>query len=207
MSRRNWKKSHKVWLTREQIENLESVCNRVKDLCIIQLGAWVGLRSNEIASIKQRDLRQYTIDGRIKYFVMVEGKRTRQKKGDGLTKTREAFIPKRVYNNIQELIDLEKLQDIHPIVPNKFGKHYSTTGIQQRVKRMAMRVYDKTDDREMLYVSSHDLRRFFAHYNLEEKSKNPRVVMAQGGWSGWHSIEPYLHKPSRDKMVSELEDD
>ncbi|MBS3782682.1 MAG: hypothetical protein KGY68_08780, partial [Candidatus Thermoplasmatota archaeon] len=52
----------KVWLSKDQVETLEKSCKRLKDRCIIQLGAWSGLRAYEIAKAKVGELREYTVE-------------------------------------------------------------------------------------------------------------------------------------------------
>jgi len=199
------RKKSKVWLEEDQIKELERDCIRLKDLGIIQLGSWSGLRANEIAKAKVRDLREFEVNEDLKHFLTIEGKRTDQEKGKELKKEREAYLPEKVYSNLKRLINRGNLKGPGPLIPNKFGDHYTQTGIRQRVYSIAKKTYERTGNTEFKKVSSHDLRRFFAHYNLEEKGKNPRVVMSVGGWENWESIKPYLSKPSRSTIVKELE--
>ncbi len=194
----------KVWLEKDQVKKLERSCGRLKDKCIIELGSWAGLRANEIAKAKVNDLREYNVDSTIQHFLRIEGKRTDQEKGQELVKEREAFIPERVYSDLRMLINQEGLESEDPLIPNKFGEHYSPDGIRQRVYAISEKAYEKSEDPDLKNVSSHDLRRFFAHYNLEELGKNPRVIMSVGGWESWDSIKPYLNKPSRKSIVREL---
>lgn len=199
-------KQTKVWLDRKQVEILEKSCQRLKDRCIIQLGAWVGLRSNEVAKAKIRNLREYTIDGSIRHFLRIEGKRTQQEEGQNLKKEREAFVPDRVYSDLVMLKNQEGLSGDDPLIPNRFDGHYTPNGIQERVRAVRDEAYEKTEDPDFKEVSSHDLRRFYAHYCLVELGKNPRVVMNSGGWESWEAIKPYLDKPSRKTTVNELAD-
>jgi quinol monooxygenase YgiN len=55
-------------------------------------------------------------------------------------------------------------------------------------------------------VSSHDLRRHFAHRLLVRERLNPRVVMDVGGWRDFQAIEPYLGKPDVETIVDEFEE-
>jgi len=198
------KKETKVWLDKNQIQILEESCKRLKDRAIVQLGAWVGLRANEIAGVKVSDLREYNIENGLQHFLRVSGKRTNQPKGKGLKKEREAYVPNRIYSDLIMLKNENTLKEKDPLVPNKFGDHYTPDGIRERVYSVSKLAYDRTSDQDFKYVSSHDLRRFFAHYNLEELGKNPRVIMNVGGWDSWEAIEPYLEKPSRNAIVREL---
>lgn len=197
-------KQTKVWLDKSQIEMLEKSCQRLKDRCIIQLGAWVGMRSNEIASARVRNLREYNVDGKIEHFLRIEGKRTKQKEGQDLKKEREAYILERVYSDMIMLKNQKGLVDSDPLIPNRFGDHYTPNGIQERVRSVRDIAYERTENPDFKKVSSHDLRRFFAHYCLVELGKNPRVVMNSGGWESWDAIKPYLDKPSRKTTANEL---
>ena len=68
--------------------------------------------------------------------------------------------------------------------------------IRTVVKRTAERAAKETGDEDFRHVSSHDLRRRFAQRLLVDRSMNPRVVMAVGGWSSFQAIEPYLNAPT-----------
>lgn len=194
----------KVWLSPDQVKVLENNCKRLKDRCIIKLGAYVGLRANEIASVKVKDLREDTVSGDIEHFLQIKGKQTNQRKGSGKKKEREAYVPTNVYSDLRMLINQERLKDDSPLVPNKFGDHYSASGIRERVYKICQYAYQESNDDIFQDVSSHDLRRYFAHHNLVELGRNPRVIMSVGGWESWQAIEPYLDKPSKENIVKEL---
>jgi len=66
------------------------------------------------------------------------------------------------------------------LIPNRFGDHYTSDGIRERVYSVSKKAFRRTEDPGFKDVSSHGLRRFFAHYNLVEKGKNPRVIMSVG---------------------------
>ncbi len=197
----------KVWLTLEQVQTLERNCTRLKDRCIIKLGTRAGLRANEIATVKVKNLREYNIGDELEHFLQIAGKQTNQEKGEGKKKEREAYIPDELYTDLRMVINQHNLKDGDPLIPNRSGEHYSVGGIRERVYSIAKRSYEETNDGVFLKVSSHDLRRFFAHYNLVELGKNPRIIMAVGGWESWQAIEPYLDRPSKKNIVGELEID
>jgi len=193
----------KVWLNKDQVLELQESCDRLKDKAIIQLGAWSSLRSNEIAKAKTNDIIPKTVNGKTRRFLKIEGKKTRQKKSeDKATKTREAYILNEVWSNT-----LKYVRDKDgPLVPNKFRDHFTPTGIQERVRKIARTTAERTNISIYKKVSSHDLRRFFAHYNLVEMGKNPEVIMARGGWENYSSIKPYLDEPSDKNTVETLEE-
>jgi site-specific recombinase XerD len=77
--------------------------------------------------------------------------------------------------------------------------------VQRIVKTVAERTAERTGNDDFQKVSSHDLRRYFAHTCLVEKRMNPRVVMEIGGWEDYAALEPYLNKPSPGTIVLEFE--
>lgn len=198
------RKKEKVWLDKREIEALEMEAIRTKDLCMIQLGAWVGLRSAEIVSVKVKDLREEIIEDESCYWLHVEGKKTDQEKGEGKKKSREAYVPRKVYQNLRRMINEKKLNDSDPIIPNRDGEHMTTGGVRNNVYKVAERTYEKTDKEKFQKVSPHDLRRFFATYNLNELRKNPKVVMQIGGWKDLQSLKPYWGRVTKKTIHREM---
>lgn len=242
--------AEKVWLEKEDVKRLIFSCERPIDRAIIQLGAWVGLRSHEMAGhkvgkcskcgnkfyynyglekaecpkceergvgtlidgeekwegLRVRDLQTKEIDGDQEYFLQVAGKQTAQEKGEGKKKHREAYIPQKVASDLNMVIRMNDLSDEDPLLPNRYGNFYTPKGIQKRVEKVANTAYEETGDEIFRKVSSHDLRRFFAHHHMVELGKNPRHIMAQGGWESFQAIKPYLSKPSRSNLAKSLKD-
>ncbi|MFW6141983.1 MAG: tyrosine-type recombinase/integrase [Candidatus Saliniplasma sp.] len=198
-------KKRKVWLDKSELETLESCAYRQKDVCIVKLGAWVGLRVSEIVAAKVKDINEEIIDDESRYFLEVAGKKTNQQKGKGEKKHREALIPKKVYYDLVRLINEKRLKDDDPLIPNKNGEHMSTAGVRDIIYRIGERAHRRTNKEKFLHVSPHDLRRFFASYYLNEKRKNPRVVMKIGGWADFQGIKPYWGEPSKKTIVREME--
>jgi integrase len=124
-----------------------------------------------------------------------EGKDTTASGG----KPRDAYLPRSVerdlhrYQRAEEIGDDDTYIDVSP-------RH-----LQRIVKNTAKQTADRTGDDDFQKVSSHDLRRYFAHTCLVEKRINPRVVMEIGGWEDYAALEPYLNKPSPETAVAEFE--
>nr|WP_240145846.1 hypothetical protein [Halococcus salsus] len=72
------------------------------------------------------------------------------------------------------------------------------------MKSAATRAVDRTGNDDSRKVSSHDLRRHFAHSCLVCERMNPRVVMGIGGWDNYQSFELYLNKLSIEAIVAEF---
>ncbi len=157
---------------------------------------WEGLRT--------KDKIGKEVDGDQEYFLQVAGKQTMQEKGEGKKKQREAYVPQKVASDLNMVIRMNDLSNEDPLLPDQYGDFYTPKGIQKRVEKVSRTAYEETSDDIYRKVSSHDLRRFFAHYHLVELGKNPRHVMAQGGWESFQAIKPYLSKPSRSNLVRSL---
>ncbi|WP_394324600.1 tyrosine-type recombinase/integrase [Haloquadratum walsbyi] len=62
-----------------------------------------------------------------------------------------------------------------------------------------------TTNNRYQYVSSHDLRRYWAHQLLVEHGLNTRIVMSLGGWRSFNSLKPYLDKPTPQNISTEMD--
>jgi integrase len=63
---------------------------------------------------------------------------------------------------------------------------------------------EKSGDDDWQHVSSHDLRRYWAHHLLVEERVPVRVMMSIGGWSSYSAIEPYLTTPSESNIIEAM---
>lgn len=199
-------KGKKVWMEKAEVDELIMACPRLRDRLMVEIGCFMGLRMNEIAKANIKDIREYTVDGKTKKFLKVYGKKTDQKKGAGEKKFREVLIPDRVASDIVMLKNQEGLEGDDPIVPNRYGDNYNTTGMRLRIKKLGQMAHEETGIEKFKHLSSHDMRRFYAQYNLVTKSRNPRIVMDQGGWKHFKSIKPYLNKPTKSVVIREMEE-
>lgn len=190
-----------VWLTPTEVESLidaaEQRSHKHKVVCL--LGTQVGLRAEEYTHIRPRDV--FTEEG--KYRITIRGKDTTGEHGDS-GKRRDAYLPGDVERELAILQAREGLDDgdcYFPVTKDR---------IRQMVHEAAGEVAQnegsagRAEDWEK--VSSHDLRRYFAHNLLVREGVNPRVVMKNGGWESYDAIEPYLAEPTAEVVNSEMED-
>ena len=77
--------------------------------------------------------------------------------------------------------------------------------IRTVVKRTAKRAAEETGDDDFRHVSSHDLPRRVAQRLLVDRSMNPRVIMAVGGWNSFQAIDPYVNAPTFDVVNEAFE--
>jgi len=175
---------YKIWLTDSEIEDLRRATTGYRDDIIIQLGAFVGLRSFEIPQIQPRHIKT-TESGQYRLRVP-EGKDTSGSGG----KPRDAYLPDEVERSLQQFANAENIAPREPFVD------LSGRGVRAAVKRTAKAAAAETGDDDFRHVSSHDLRRRFAQRLLVDENMNPRVVMQVGGWDSFQAIEPYLNAPT-----------
>jgi integrase len=187
---------YKIWLTDNEIEDLRRATTGYRDDIIIQLGAFVGLRSFEIPQIQPRHIKT-TESGQCRLRVP-EGKDTSGSGG----KPRDAYLPDDVERSLQQFANAENIAPREPFVD------LSGRGVRAAVKRTAKAAAAETGDDDFRHVSSHDLRRRFAQRLLVDNNMNPRVVMQVGGWDSFQAIEPYLNAPTPevvDEAFAEVE--
>lgn len=157
----------------------------------------------EIPQIRPIDILDDLTPDDNEYFVHVrEGKDTTGRGG----KPRDAWLPATLERDLLELRYRNDVAPDEPIID------VTPKRVQDTVKEAAEEVAQSVEDGEKIpgqpeqwrMVSSHDLRRFFAHNALVRQRVNPRVVMKVGGWDGWQSIEPYLNEATHDVVVDEM---
>lgn len=194
----------KVWLSDDEYEELLMNTKKLKYKLMVRLGGEMGLRSKEIANARHKDIMNHVSDDSDVYkFLRVRSKRT-EDKGEHLKKQREVVIPNSLYSDMIMVKNQYELGDNDPIVPSSNNEFYRPQSIRDRIYIISKRTYENTGNEKFLNVSSHDLRRYYAHKNLVEHGKNPRVVMNQGGWKNFKSIKPYLDKPSKNVVIKEM---
>jgi len=179
------KDQYKVWMTDDELDDLERVAASQRDYVIIRLGGRVGLRAFEIPQVKPKHVKR-TDDGEHYRIRVPQGKDTE----NGVGKPRDAYLPSAVEGDLHRLQTAEEVGRDVPFV------QLTERGVRDVVKRTAARAAEETGDGDFRYVSSHDLRRRYAQRLLVDRQVNPRVVMQVGGWSSFAAIEPYLNAPT-----------
>lgn len=187
--------SYKCWLTENEYRDLRHAAPTYRDDLIIRLGGEVGLRSFEVPQIQPDHVRR-TDDGDHYRLRVPEGKDTAGEGG----KPRNAYLPRDVEQAIHRYQRENDIPDDEPLID------LTPRSVQRAVAAAAADAADRTGNPDFEKVSSHDLRRYFAHTLLVEEGMNPRVVMKVGGWSDFESIKPYLSKPSEKTVNTAFEE-
>jgi integrase len=187
-----------VWLTREEYRELPRQAHSGLAEVAIRLMGDCGLRVGEVPDVTPADIRRYT-DGRHYKLAVTGGKDTTGEYDDG--KYRETWLPVDLEAHINRIVQ-NAVNDIGPEDPII---DRSKRTLQQWVDRAADAAADETAIAEYRRVSTHDLRRCWAHHLLVEEGVSPRIVMALGGWSSYDAIEPYLAAPTEDNIIQQME--
>lgn len=74
------------------------------------------------------------------------------------------------------------------------------------MRELTDQIADEAGNEQWYEVSSHDLRRSWATHHLVEQDVAVRVMMEIGGWSSYEAIEPYLTKPTPEKIGEEFKE-
>jgi len=153
----------------------------------VQLMVRCGFRADEV-SYPSRDHLRWSSSGEC-WLIEVRGKNT---KGGG-PKTRDAWVPEPVAENMQRFVSERDRDGSEPIVS------VSTGSVRRWVKEAAAELLNEHGDR-WEHVSSHDLRRSWATFHIVERGVDVRTMMSIGGWSDYSAIEPYLGEATEAKI-------
>jgi len=189
----------KVWLNDDEADALQHTLDKqawergIAGLLMLRCG----LRSEETTTVTPGDVQRGN-DGE-SWFIEVEGKNTR----GGEKTRREVWLPEdveqRLFRFKQErgIDDDEPYLDVAPRTIQNWVTNESGTGAADVLA-------EKTGEDDWQHVSSHDLRRHWAHHHLVEERVPVRVIMAIGGWSSYSAIEPYLTEPSENNIIEAM---
>lgn len=160
----------------------------------IQLMARVGCRSSGVPTARPENLR-WNSDGEY-WEIRVRGKNTK----GGEKTVRDAYVPTKVKENLDRYASERNIDEDEPYVQK------SESSIGRWVREITNQIAEDTGEERWYEVSSHDLRRTWATHHLVEQSVAVRVMMEIGGWSSYDAIEPYLTKPTPQKIGQEMGD-
>ncbi|WP_227132316.1 site-specific integrase [Halorubellus salinus] len=187
---RNRDASWNVWMTRDEYAEIPR--NAHSDLAevAIRLMGDCGLRVAEVLDVTPGDISRRS-GGRSWKLEVVAGKDTSGEYDQG--KHRETWLPRDLEARINRLVQ-DGVDDSEPVVDR------SKRTVQNWVERACKRAAVETGDDDYRRVSTHDLRRCWAHHLLVEEGVSPRIVMALGGWDSYDAIEPYLAAPTEENI-------
>lgn len=207
------REEEEIQLTEREVDTLEFQAPSVRDELLIRLGARCGLRVSEavgwerpdgeqVPGVRPRDFQERWVDGQQRYFLVVRGKDTRAD-ADG-PKPRTTWVPADTWKSARRYIDRVGLDPADPLIQSQKGGSLARQSARRIVKEVGKSAYDETEEMRYLFVSSHDLRRFWASHLLQKQNVNPRVLMKLGGWERYESIKPYLRDPRPEVIAEEM---
>jgi integrase len=190
----------RLYLTPEEVEELQNSCIKSYEQIVVLLGR-CGLRSEEVVAVRPSDMRKEMSGdgGRYIWKLYVEGKNTASGRNK---KSREAYVPRDVATSLREWLMEEgrKFDDGEPF----YGRHKSR--VWQIYTGLSERMVETTGVEAWQYLSSHDLRRFYARYLRNHHGLDLDYILRYGGWETIDSIKPYLGKPDADTEIDTLHD-
>ena len=133
---------YKVWLTDSEIEDLQRATTGYRDDLIIQLGAFVGLRSFEVPQVQPRHIKT-TESGQYRLRIP-EGKDTTGSGG----KPRDAYLPDDVERSLQQFANAENIAPREPFVD------LSGRGSRAAVKRTAEATSDEIGEIDIASIGN-----------------------------------------------------
>lgn len=154
----------------------------------IQFMGRVGCRADEV-NYPTADALRWSSSGDC-WLVEIRGKNTK----GGEKKTRDAWVPEEVAENIQRFVSERDRGPDEPIIS------VTTSTVRRWVREAARQLADDDRGDRWRSVSSHDLRRSWATYHMVERGVDVRTMMSIGGWSNYAAIEPYLGEPTEAKI-------
>lgn len=198
-------KRTKVWLNNSEATTLQRTLEKkawergIAGMLMLRCG----LRSEETTTVTPGDVTRGK-DGE-SWFLEVQGKNTK----GGRKTTRKTWLPVDVERELFNYARQNDIDDSEPYlsytprtIQNWITNDHGADGEGTGAADVLSRKDDEPDDWE--HVSSHDLRRHWAHHHLVEEKVSVRVMMAVGGWSSYSAIEPYLSEPSESNIIAEM---
>lgn len=197
----------KVWLSESEYERLRRAADDQTTVAI-RLGAECGLRHAEAAAVTPGDLRDtmLRVDGGtlmdadaggnervLVHWLEVHGKDT-----TGGSKRRDAFVPERVADELALCKARRGLSEDDPYI------EVSARTVRRWISDLGDELAAETGNDDWTYLSSHDLRRYYATRLLQVHGMNPEVVMEVGGWDSYEALRPYLQSPVQEVIAAEF---
>jgi integrase len=182
-------------MSRAEYRELPRAAHSLQAEIALRLMGDCGLRVAETLDVRPCDVSRM-VDGKHHELEVVAGKDTTGEYDDG--KQRRTWVPRDLEVQINRYIQEADLKDDDRLIDRE------KRSVQNWVSRAADAAAEETSDPDYRRVSSHDLRRCWAHHLLVEEGVSPRIVMALGGWSSYDAIEPYLAAPTEQNIIDQM---
>ena len=182
-------------MSRAEYRELPRAAHSLQAEIALRLMGDCGLRVAETLDVRPCDVSRM-VDGKHHELEVVAGKDTTGEYDDG--KQRRTWVPRDLEVQINRYIQEADLKDNDRLIDRE------KRSVQNWVSRAADGAAEETSDPDYCRVSSHDLRRCWAHHLLVEEGVSPRIVMALGGWSSYDAIEPYLAAPTEQNIIDQM---
>ncbi|MFB6072157.1 MAG: bacterio-opsin activator domain-containing protein [Halobacterium sp.] len=171
-------RSDRPGLTDDEYERLRRAAPTPRADLVLRLGAEVGLRPAEMASLRPADVTSVARDG-ADHFLLDVGDRT-------------AYLPPDVERDLRQYANANGVDPAAPLFD------VSARRLQMLVEDVSERAADA--DPALADVSTADLRERFAARWLDD-GVNPAAVLAASGWSRIETLAPYLEVEDRGALL------
>lgn len=178
-------------MSRVEYRELPRATRTFQQEIAIRLMGDAGLRVGEVLDVKPKHISRRS-DGTHFELEVIQGKDTTGEYDGG--KHRETWLPKDLESSINRFIQEKDIKPSERLIDR------SKRTVQSWVEKAGESAAKSTNDPDYRRVSSHDLRRCWAHHLLVEENVSPRIVMALGGWSSYDAVEPYLAAPTESNI-------
>ena len=157
-----------------EYDHLVRATRTYRERLVVRLAGAAGLRPGEMCRLEPGDITARVADGRVHYLLTVRGE-------DG-ERRRTAYLPPALEEELTRYATSNGVADDEPVFD------VTARRLQMLVGEVADTAADAGDER-LRSVSSADLRRRYGRW-LVERSVDPAVVMAVGGWSRLDALSP-----------------
>lgn len=188
--------TRKVWMTRDEFQNLLNTAKSTEIKISLMLMGNVGLRVSEVLNVSYRDIRR-TSDGE-DFILEVDGSKDSTGEYNG-GKQRDVYLPDNVERVIFEYMHKQDLETNESIISVNTER-----SIQYWIQVIADQMADKTDNPKWEYLSCHDLRRSLVTHLIHNAGVQLSIVQNQMGWSDISTVKNYLDDPTEDIIQREF---
>lgn len=178
------------WLTEDEYRALVEAAPSEDSRILVRLAGEAGLRPEEMLDVQLG--KHEVIDGY--HFLQLPNIDTERG-----PEFRDVYLTDSLYDDLVTYAEAEGRSFDAPLF--SFVKRT----LQGKIKRAAESLAEEWENDDYEYISSKDLRRFFAKRLLLGDRVHLRVIMELGGWENLNSMDTYLPYPSREELFAELD--
>lgn len=179
-----------VFMDHDEYRQFRAASPTEEHRLLVRLMGEAGLRVHSAPKVRFENIESI----RGKWFLQIPNVTT-----DRGPEFRDVFLADGLYQDLKQYKEAEGIADSEPLFD------YVKRTIQTRINRVSEAAVDATGNEDFGYVSSYDLRRYYARKLLFEDRMHLMVVLELGGWRNLDALEPYIAFPGRDTVFDEID--